>query len=595
MATYRYATKDLSITNAEAFISAMNASDGRNASDKKSIILYAVLGRTLLWPDENTPETPPDNEQYLHYEAHRNFIGGKKITTSDVSHVVPRYNWEYGTTYSMYRDTDVDMYERQHYVLTEELNVYKCLFNAKNSPSLVKPTGYSILPFTTSDGYTWKYLYTISLGEANKFLTPSHMPVKTLVSDDGSSESSRQLAVQNAAVNGSIEIVEINSGGVGYQQYANGVVEAGGVLSLKLSSAGSNPPSAIDAFYTGDSVYVISGTGAGQLRRIINYEGSTKTLFVNTAFTTVCNVDSRVIISPTITLVGDGSGALAYSYVNEQTGAIANVQVIEVGSSYTTAKAYITSNNDYGYGASANVIISPVGGHGSNPIRELHADKVMLNVQFRGSEGISANGNGYVPANTEFRSVSILKDPVLKCDANNNFVATEYIANTSNSPSTLRFTHRIKLAYLQLDGTTPTNVLNVNDIVTNSDVKLKAETGELEFVTELNQDNRRLTSLTNAVRAANATIAYIRRDETESDPFFYTMYINNVNTYNDYRIFTRNQSILRSDSVEEIATVEEIKGPEANTFSGEIIFTENLQAVERDVSQIEDIKIILDF
>jgi hypothetical protein len=594
MAVYRYATKDLSINNAKAFVSALSAADGRNT--KNSVVLYAVFGNVYPYANEPTPVLPLDNEQYLQYEAHRQFIGAKKVTTGDVSHVVPRYNWTSGTVYSMYRDTDIDLYFRRYYVLTNEFNVYKCLYNNKGSASTVKPTGFSTTPFTTSDGYTWKYMYTISLGEANKFLTSVHMPVKTITLGNGSTESDRQLAVQNAAVNGAIEVIETVDVGANYLQIANGVVEAGGRFTVRLSTAGgSDSVSPINNIYNGFSIYIISGTGAGQLRRIIDYAGTTKTLTVNTAFQTTPNTDSRVIVSPTITIIGDGAGAKAYSRVNSVTGAIANVAMIDVGSGYTRAQALITANSIHGSGATANVVISPVGGHGSDPIRELAADKIMLNVQFSGSEGVSANGNGYIPSNTEFRTISILKDPVLKVDANNNTVSVESIANTSNSPNTLRLTTRLTISYNQMDGSTPQNPLQIRDIITNERNRLRAETGALEFVTELSPVARVNASLANAVKGANGNVVYIREDETESDPSFYTVYINNVESYANFPAFVKDDVILKSTEETQIATVEAIKGPEANTFSGLILITENIQAVTRDPEQVEDIKIILDF
>jgi hypothetical protein len=593
MAVYRYPTKDLSINNAKAFVAALSAADSR--STKNSVVLYAAIGNNYEYPNEPTPISPADNEQYLQYEAHREFIGAKKITTSDVSHVVPRYDWSSGTVYSMYRDTDEDMYERSYYVLTNEYNVYKCLYNNKGASSTVKPTGFSTDAFTTSDGYTWKYLYTVSLGDANKFLTTLHMPVKTISASDGSTESDRQLAVQNAAVNGAIEILETVNIGSGYHTVANGVVEAGGKSSIRLSASGGNPPSPLDNYYNGSSVYIISGTGAGQLRRIIDYDGSTKTCTVNTAYATVPNTDSRVIVSPTVTIIGDGVGAKAYTRVIEATGAISNIAVIDTGNKYTRAKALITSNNIHGTGATANVVISPVGGHGSDPIRELAGDKIMLNVIFNGKEGVSANGNGYIPSNTEFRSISILKDPVLKVDSNNNTVSVESIANTSNSPDTLRLTDRLTVSYTQMDGSTPINALVPRDIITNKRNLLRARSGALEFITELSPTQRNTDALKKALHAANANIVYIRDDETVSDPSFYTVYINNVESYGNYPAFTKDDVILKSTAETEIATVEALKGPEANTFSGQLLYAENVQVVERDVEQTEDIKIILDF
>ena len=593
MATYTYATKELSINNAKAFVDSLSAVD--TSSSKNSTVLYVTIGRHAEWPNEPTPSEPEDKDQYLRYAIHRELIGAKKVTTGDVSHIADRHDWTSGTVYSQYRDTDEDVYERQNWVMTNEYNVYKCLYNNKGGQSTVKPTGFSTTAFTTSDGYTWKYMFTVSFGDASKFLTPSHLPVKTLSASDGGVESDRQWAVQQAAVNGAIEIVETVDVGSGYHTVANGVVEAGGRLTIKLSAAGDNPPSPIDNYYNGGSIYIKSGTGAGQLRRIIDYAGTTKTLTVNTAFATVCNTDSRIIISPTVTIIGDGRGAKAYSEVDTSTGAIANVSVINVGSDYTKAKVFITANAIHGAGATANAVISPIGGHGSDPVRELSADKIMIHTTFNGNEGISANGNGYIPSNTTFRTISVMKDPMLKVDANNNTITTEKVANTSNAPTTLRLMDRLTISYNQMDGSNPQNPLQSLDLITNERNRLRAISGELEFVTELGPTQRTNNALQNAVQGANGCIVYIRDDETQSDPSFYTVYLNNVESYSDYAAFTKDDIILKSTSDTQVATVEAIKGPEANTFSGQILFTENLQPVTRDPDQKEDIKIILDF
>lgn len=593
MAGYRYATRDLSLNNAKAFIAALKAADGR--SIKKSTILYAMLGKDLAWPNEPTPENPIDNEQYLQYELHRTSLFAKRILPDNVSHVIPRYDWKINTVYSMYRDNDIDMYLRPYYVFTDEYNVYKCLYNNKGAASTVKPQGFSTVPFTTSDGYTWKYMYSITLGEANKFLTTSHIPVKTLNSSDGSVEGNRQLLVQGAAVNGAIEIIETRETGAEYVQLDEGVVEQATALTLKLSSAGSIPPSPIDNFYNGCSVYLYTGTGSGQLRRIINYVGATKTLTVNTAFSSIANTDTRVLISPTVTIIGDGTGAKAYARVNTNNGSIANISVLSVGSDYTHAEAIITANAIHGFGASANVIISPVGGHGSDPVKEFAADKVMLTVDFKSTEGDNQTGAGYIPANTTFRTISILKDPVLKVNSNNVFQETEAVANSSNSPLRLNLMTRMNISYLEMNNDEPVNAIQVGDIITNERNRLRAEIGQLEFVTELSPAARLSSSLRNAVRSANANVVFVENTPEEVDPSFYTLYLNNVNSYGEYAAFTKDDILMTSLSDIKVATVETIRGPEANTFSGSILYTENIEPVVRDTAQTEDIRIILDF
>jgi hypothetical protein len=495
----------------------------------------------------------------------------------------------------MYRDTDTNVHARAFYVLTDEFNVYKVLNNNKGVTSTEKPTGYSTLPFTTSEGYVWKYLFTISVDDADRFLTIDHLPVKTLSVSDGTAEEDRQLLVQNAAVNGSIEVVETVNIGSNYHMIDNGVIAAGGKNDIQLSTSGNTNPSPIDNYYNGDSVYIISGTGAGQIRRVIDYSGSTKTLTVNTAFTTVANTDSRVVISPTVTIIGDGAGAKAYSRVDTSTGAISNVSVIAVGSKYSRAEAIVTSNTVHGSGASANVVISPIGGHGSDPITELYSDKVMLNSKFVDPEGAVITGAGFIPSNTEFRTISVVKDPILKVNSNNIIQATETIANTSNSPDSLRLTTRLTASYLQMSGGSPVNPLAVKDIITNERNLLRAKNGALEFVTELGAVGRETVALSNAVKAANADIVYIQDDPSQSDASYYHFYINNVESYGNYSPFKIDDNIIKSTSETNIAQVTAIKGPEANTFSGEILYTEHVEPVSRTPEQIEDIKIVLDF
>ena len=587
-----YTSKELSVMNAKAFIESLSHEDGRSA--KHSNILYAVLGRQLPFTQEPVAEAAIETDKNKQRELWKQAIGGRKITTGDVSHVVPRHDWVSGRVYAQYRDTDTNLFARDFYVMTDENNVYKCLYNNKGATSTVKPADFSTLPFTLADGYTWKYMYTISLGDADKFLTTSHMPVKTLSTTDGSVEGDRQVAVQNASVNGSIDIIETVQVGTGYHQISNGAVESATTTTVRLSASGDNPPSAVDNFYNGSSLYINTGTGAGQIRRVIDYSGSTKTFTVNSAFSTIANTDSRVIVSPTVTIRGDGQGALAYSEINTS-GQVSNIHVISVGSLYSEADAFVTANAIHGSGATANVVISPVGGHGSDPIRELGADKVLLNVQFDGSEGVSANGNGYIPANTDFRTISILKDPILKCDSNNNFLSTEHVANTSNSPSTLRLTTRMLVSYQQMDGANPVNAIVAEETLTNERMRLLAELGTLGFVTELNPIIRTNQAANNATFGANGDVVFVKRDETESDTSFYNVYINNVQSFSNRVPFTNDDVILKRGSATKIATISSIKGPEANTFSGEFIYTENVQKVTRDVDQTEDIKIILDF
>ena len=117
----------------------------------------------------------------------------------------------------------------------------------------------------------------------------------------------------------------------------------------------------------------------------------------------------------------------------------------------------------------------------------------------------------------------------------------------------------------------------------------------MQFITELSPTARTAQAMNNAVLAANADIIYIRDDEAQSDASFFSMYINNVESYADHLPFTKDDILLKRGSEVQVATVSTINGPEANTYSGQFLHTENISKVTRATDQTEDIKIILDF
>ena len=593
----KYVSKEFSILNARKFKDSVGSTQKDQVGN--STILYAVLGRNRAYTDEGNPDTPIETDKDKQYQLWRDAVGGRKITAGDVEHVIPRYNWTAGTVYAMYRDIDKTMYERSFYVITSENNVYKCINNNKGAASTVEPNGYSTKVFTLSDGYTWKYMYTVSLGQADKFLTASYMPVRTLANTDASAEGDRQLQIQNAAANGSIEVIETFNVGSGYLSLSNTIAESATTTTVKISTASGSTPSPVDNIYNGSSIYLISGVGEGQLRRITNYVGSTKTLTVNTAWQTLPNTDTKMIISPTVTVIGDGTNAKAYSRTLSASGGIANIFMITTGTGYTQANALITANSVHGLGATANVVLSPVGGHGKDAVRELGGDKLMLNAQFAGTLGVSSTGKGYIPANVDFRSVSVLKNPILKVDEDNDLLSIERAANTTNSPANLRLTTELTISYDSTDADflLPANQgLESGSLITHERARLDAALGTLQFVTELSPTARDTNAMSNAVKSANATVVYIRDDETQSDASFYTVYINNIGSYGGAGIpWTKDDEILKSSSATKVATVSTINGPEANTYSGEFIHTENISKVTRAEDQTEDIKIVLDF
>ncbi len=181
---------------------------------------YVSIGKSEDWDSADTTPLPihsPRDER----NARLAFQSIK--SAEDTSFVVPRNNWNSGTIYTGYDDNVAGYPLAPYYVLTEDNQVYICLQSSKNaegtsSSSTVKPTGTDTKPFTTADGYVWKFLYTVSAINASKYLASNYFPVKLIDSAGGSDPvlDIQQFGIQNAAVGGQVSSVKVITGGTGY-------------------------------------------------------------------------------------------------------------------------------------------------------------------------------------------------------------------------------------------------------------------------------------------------------------------------------------------------------------------------------------------
>jgi len=259
---------------------------------------YAVLG---------TNNSVAQVEQTVYDDL----LYGKLLTDSDVSNLIPRYDWVINTKYDVYDQTDTDLYSKEFYVVTDKYEVYKCIDNNNGTASYVKPTLTSTSgTFKTGDGYVWKYMYTIDASSNSKFTTASYIPVST------------NSAVQGNATPGSIDVIKITDGGNSYFVYETGYI--GGTVGnyvIQLPQSSSNT----DDYYVKSSIYLKSGFGAGQIREISSSNGTSKQIYVNEPFDTYTRLD-----------LANVSGTVATGYFIEQ-------PVDEIN--YLYAQGYFNSNS----------------------------------------------------------------------------------------------------------------------------------------------------------------------------------------------------------------------------------------------------------
>jgi len=219
-------TNKFRIHNAEQF--------SESFSEAAPSVYYLGIGRPQAWGtstrgdsrtqyegSDTSPLTPVDSiSQEFH--VFDDLLAAKKVTSSDVSYVIPRRNWTSGTVYDYYRhdyghyvtgstssvvtaDSGATaLYDATFYVMNSSYSVYKCIDNNGGAASTEEPTNTGNTIFTTSgDGYKWKYMYTLSAAQRTNFLSTDFMAVST------------NSTVAAANTDGAIDLVKIKSAGSG--------------------------------------------------------------------------------------------------------------------------------------------------------------------------------------------------------------------------------------------------------------------------------------------------------------------------------------------------------------------------------------------
>jgi len=294
---------------------------------------YCFLSRAEPWETPDNPPVPTQDVKSLK-NIYKNIFVVKHVTSNDISPVIARRDWTANTVYDSYKDTlDMNVQDENNnpfykfYVKNRYDQVFKCLWNKNGAPSTEEPYfepgvyGNNNI-FQGSDGYKWKFMYTIDTGLKLKFMDASWMPIPV----------GRNVpnAEKTSIGSGGVEVINVLEGGLFYDP-ANAVVS--------------------------------------------------------------------------VAITGDGTGASATAEVSES-GVVTDIIVTNTGSNYTYANSRIVSS--LGQSAVLETPLSPVGGHGYDPISELGCSHVMYSVQFNGSEG------GKIPTEIDYYQIGLIANPSTK-------------------------------------------------------------------------------------------------------------------------------------------------------------------------------------
>ena len=209
-------TDQIRVLNAENFV------NGISTTTNSYYVFIGLPNATEINSDWNTNTPAPIDNFDDHDNIYDTLISAKKVNSSDVLQVIRKISWTTGTIYEMYRhDYDINnttpqtnsssLYNSNFYVMNSDFRVYECIYNGANPTnsgkgiaSLEEPTHTDLQPRLESDGYLWKYLYTIKPSDIVKFDSVDYIPVP-----QDWLNNSDTLDVRNAAVDGKIETVVI--------------------------------------------------------------------------------------------------------------------------------------------------------------------------------------------------------------------------------------------------------------------------------------------------------------------------------------------------------------------------------------------------
>lgn len=508
--------------------------------------VYVGIGKSDVWStntsdltDAATPFTPQDRLDDLH-EAYQNMIGMKKIASSDVAHIVPRYTWSADQTYHAWDSDDSAIYDKKFYIITSEFKVYKCIFSpGTNSTS--EPVHINTDPTAEGDGYIWKYMYTVTVTDAEKFLTTSYMPVTS------------QFIPVTATVNGAVS----NSTSVTLDAGENnefikvGQLVAGSGISTEITVAaisGNSLTLSANASIA-DGVTLTFGRLADT---DVNYANQTAQMNSgNTSLTAVAGIERYEVIdqgsgytSATATITGDGTGAQASVTVagGKVTGLTISSEANK-GDGYTVADVVISGD---GNGATARAVIAPPGGHGTDPVKELGSFFVAVNTQLSGSE------TGDLTVGNDFRQITLIKSP------------KAFGSNATLTSTTARVRRSLKLA----SGASLTGFA-VDQVINGSSSSAKAYLAEID--------------------TTNKVLYYYQNSKTGYGNFVQGDTITGTNPSGG------SAALDQTNATSWYGQASNGYGPEVAMNSGQLLFLENRAPINRSSSQIEDIKLIIEF
>lgn len=434
MAVFRAKGKQ---NNAKIFLQDFNPSSGNS--------YFIGIGNSVT---VSTDPVPVSNDSVqTDYTTWDNLFLMSQVLPSDISLMLKKYVWQENTRYEAFnKDINQAILGEKFYVFNESNNsVYLCMAAPPEGVSEYPPTGSSIDLEVKPDGYSWKFLYTISEDKMEKFNYPGYIPIEQIGTDLYTDDRLLQQQVSIASIKGSIESITLQQQGNVYAaavnvNFANPIYSVASVGTVGdqpfvlVNPEGRNELILSNQYYNDNYVITFQSgyTAVIENSSIDPVTGYLK-LVLCEVYTqngsTVPPVQETFSILPRIKIIGNGSGAYAIPVLTTQKY-ISNVKLLDGGSNYSFVMVELPQIN----GTTVQPIIG-LNGIGSDIIELFNVRHVMISKTIRPLFSLSAEdpvlysapentgvvyeGSQYeniISPNTYYTQISLIKNPKLLVD-----------------------------------------------------------------------------------------------------------------------------------------------------------------------------------
>lgn len=508
---------------------------------------YITIGRPIRWGDDSN-ETPTEIEEAQYTTNYRNqifrdMVAMKRVQVADLCLVIPRVDWQSGTTYDKYQD---------HYELysfeskTEVGNVTVTTGDTEVSNvdtgsifSILSPgdiidlegvrreiidvdSGSGVLNVNSAFATTFtsnlmlKISNTYPLFANNFYVRNKKDQVFKCLDNDGETSSTVEPTID---IDGQLPENPYIIAGDGYKWKYMYTIPYG--LKQKFFTSTWMPvisDSTVTSASVSGRIDIVDIVDGGSGYYLNGQSGNSNTL-------------------PIIVVTGDGTGANITAKV--ESGVITNLNILDGGSGYTTATitAVDPDQTTAGDDAVFDVIIGPPNGHGSDPSRELGCYSVMTTVELDSTEGGNIPVSNTNSDTFDFRQICLIRDPVL---ANGSYA----------NASVYRITTKVTI-------TDPgsTNYLNDETVYIGPSLATASFTGVVVYWDTNNN----------------------------------ILYLNNLTgTYSTGEQLTGVSSAA-------VGTILSVDDPVIELFTGDVLYIENRSKIIRDNNQSEQIRLTFSF